>query len=535
MATDPRSSLLTKSFNLLTEQEKRDKKNYSMVLFRLAKKAESGEYNQNAMLHMRIKRAESKIKDAKIIEKEGKIKEENKNISVLLNNKDRVIKKLEKENKKLEQKNLITDIIGSKPIKNIKATPTINADKRTAKIKIISNVIEKIYDFKLSTVQINLFNNLMNKKPSITKQKIDESFKNLQFLKNEGITDFIKELINNYPAPATSKNYLAVFQYFLNILSKMPDVGKPYFEEAYFKLNTITKSYNKAYTDKKSTGKIEEKRKGLLFDYSPSETMKKLDNFEFNNSTDKLIYAYYTLMPPRRVSDVYILEITEQTDITKLVSKTNNYIMINKNGNVTKVIYNDYKTSDTYEQQVFKLDNKLSDMIQEYIKEQKIDFKTKRFLFSNKTHTSPSKESSNFSNKIQMIFNRVYNITDENGNIRKSNGISADIIRESSSTYYVKKYSLTPDKLNDIAKMQGHSLSKIREYSKNISFDTDTNIYKNVQESGIQKTKEEIFRDNQVLKKNKIPIVKIVESKIETLPIVDDNIRRSTRNRNRSR
>ena len=111
--------------------------------------------------------------------------------------------------------------------------------------------------------------------------------------------------------------------------------------------------------------------------------------------------------------------------------------------------------------------------------------------------------------------------------------ISADIIRESSSTYYVKKYSLTPDKLADIAKMQGHSLQKIREYAKNISFDTDTDIYKNVQESGIQKTKKEIVRDKQVLKKNKIKL--IVEPNIETVPIVDDNIRRSTRNRNRSR
>ena len=48
------------------------------------------------------------------------------------------------------------------------------------------------------------------------------------------------------------------------------------------------------------------------------------------------------------------------------------------------------------------------------------------------------------------------------------------------------------------------------------------------------KPKEEIFRDKQVLKKNKIPIVKLVEPKKETAAILDDNIRRSTRNRNRS-
>ena len=41
-------------------------------------------------------------------------------------------------------------------------------------------------------------------------------------------------------------------------------------------------------------------------------------------------------MPPRRVADVYILEITAQTDITKLISKTNDYIILNSNGKPTK-------------------------------------------------------------------------------------------------------------------------------------------------------------------------------------------------------
>jgi len=58
-------------------------------------------------------------------------------------------------------------------------------------------------------------------------------------------------------------------------------------------------------------------------------------------------------MPPRRVADVYILEITAQTDITKLISKTNDYIILNSNGKPTKKIYNNHKTSETYEQQVF--------------------------------------------------------------------------------------------------------------------------------------------------------------------------------------
>jgi len=70
----------------------------------------------------------------------------------------------------------------------------------------------------------------------------------------------------------------------------------------------------------------------------------------------------------------------------------------------------------------------------------------------------------------------------------------------------------------------GHSENTNQLYSKIVDSEDET--------TDDVKTKEQIFRDKQVLKKNKIPIVKIVESKKETLSIVnDDKIRRSNRNR----
>jgi len=74
----------------------------------------------------------------------------------------------------------------------------------------------------------------------------------------------------------------------------------------------------------------------------------------------------------------------------------------------------------------------------------------------------------------------------------------------------------------------GHSENTNQLYSKIVDSEDETNDVPDV------KTKEEILREKNVLKKNKIPIVKKVEPKIETTAIVDDNIRRSTRNRNRS-
>jgi Sec-independent protein translocase protein TatA len=207
-----------------------------------------------------------------------------------------------------------------------------------------------------------------------------------------------------------------------------------------------------------------------------------------------LIYSYYTSQPPRRVSDVYVLEITQQTDLKKLVSKTNNYIIVNKQGKPVRVVYNAFKTSETYDQQTFKLDDVISDILKDYIETENMDFNKKRYLFAN-DHMTLSNQSSNFSNQIQKLFNTIYEIKDANGKVKTSKGVSVDIIREMSSSFYVKKYGLQPDKLEEVAYKQGHSIGKIREYAKNISFESDTKIYEDVRESGKQEPKKEIKKE----------------------------------------
>ena len=329
---DKRAYLMDMKFDKLNDEQKRDKQAYKMKLYRQKQKETNPKYNENEAERVKNMRAKNKVVDAKIIDKENIAREKDKNLNVLLNSRDRVINKLEKENKKLTDKIIVTDIIGTKPAKGIKANPTITPEKREAKIKIVSNVIENIYGFKIDIQERNVFSNLMNKSPSITKQKIDDTFKKMKFLKSDGITGFVQLFMKKYPDPGTAKQYLTVFQYFLNILHKMPEYGKSYYEDSYYKLNTITKEFNKAYSAKKATGKIDPKRQGLYFDYNHVETTKILNTYKFKSILDKLIYSYYTSQPPRRVSDVYVLEITQQTDLKKLVSKTNNYIILNKQG-----------------------------------------------------------------------------------------------------------------------------------------------------------------------------------------------------------
>jgi len=486
---DTRQNLLNTPFNELDDKGKRDKKAYKMKLYREKLNENGNSYNEANKIRMRESRAKNKVTDQKILDKEETLRTNNKNLDVLLNKKDKKIEKLEKLTKNLTDKIQIKEIIGTKPSKKTKASPTDKVDNQKAKLRIINLVLTKLYNIQLDTQQTNLFKNLMTKNPSATKQKIDTTFKNLKFLKSDGITQFIQLVEQHYPVSGTSKQYLTVFQYFINILHTMPVFGKPYYEESYYKLNTMTSGQNKIYNSQKKTGQIEKKREGLLFDYNPISTINKLDNFEFKNDTDKLIYAFYTQLPPRRVDDVFNLQIANETDHNKLRSDTNNYIMINKKGVPFHVVYNNSKTQTTYPHQHFDIPTNLSEILKKYIESEKMDFDKRRFIFANKEHNPPSKRSSNFSSRIQKVFNGVYGHLDENGKPKSSTGIGADLVRESSSSFYAKKYALQPDKLEEIAYKQNHSVQKLRDYAKNYTFDTDIEIYKELFESGKPKEK----------------------------------------------
>jgi len=84
-----------------------------------------------------------------------------------VNFKDRTIKKLQKENAKLSNNIVINDIIATKPIKMVKATPTTDLNKRRTKTTIINRVINNLYGVELNTDKKQLFNNLMNINPNM--------------------------------------------------------------------------------------------------------------------------------------------------------------------------------------------------------------------------------------------------------------------------------------------------------------------------------------------------------------------------------
>ncbi len=98
---------------------------------------------------------------------------------------------------------------------------------------------------------------------------------------------------------------------------------------------------------------------------------------EFKNNIDKLekiddilIYALYLLFPARRLGYRNML-ITSETDINTL----NDINFLIRDGNKTKIVFNDYKTYKTYQKQIFEVPESLNKIINKYmsIKRLKVD------------------------------------------------------------------------------------------------------------------------------------------------------------------
>ena len=145
---DYRQNLLETPFNKLDEQGKKDKKAYKMVLYRQRLNADGG-YTKANTLRMQESRAKNKITDQKILDKEEIIRSNNKKLDVILTKKDKKIDKLEKLTKNLTDRIQIKEIIGTKPTKTSKASPTDKIDNKKTKLRIINLVLTKLYNIQL--------------------------------------------------------------------------------------------------------------------------------------------------------------------------------------------------------------------------------------------------------------------------------------------------------------------------------------------------------------------------------------------------
>lgn len=168
------------------------------------------------------------------------------------------------------------------------------------------------------------------------------------------------------------------------------------------------------------------------------ENITKLDS-----SIDKLIYALYTIHPPRRLLDYSEMFISNNIDIDKL-DDSKNYVIC-ENDIPSYFIFNKYKTNKFFGKQKIKINNNLSLIIQEFIKINKLNYNDS--LLNNI-------KSNTLGKYITNICKKIYNFS-----------ITETGLRNSYITYINNK-KLTLNEKKTISQMMAHSLTEQQKYNK---------------------------------------------------------------------
>lgn len=164
---------------------------------------------------------------------------------------------------------------------------------------------------------------------------------------------------------------------------------------------------------------------------------------KLDSSIDKLIYALYTIHPPRRLLDYSEMFISNNIDIDKL-DDSKNYVIC-ENNIPSYFVFNKYKTNKFFGKQKIKINNNLSLIIQEFIKINKLNYNDS--LLNNI-------KSNTLGKYITNICKKIYNFY-----------ITETGLRNSYITYINNK-KLTLNEKKTISQMMAHSLTEQQKYNK---------------------------------------------------------------------
>jgi hypothetical protein len=309
----------------------------------------------------------------------------------------------------------------------------INIIKNNTKIKnsTIENYITKIKyihnDILNKNINIKKISNVLLDTYNI--KDIEYIINNLNYLEKDKI---ITHLYEKYENINTIKSYLIPF----TVLCSKIDYYKD--NNVHKKLIEHIEKINKTYDDDRDNNSININDKNkLIINYNKEELEKNLELL--TNIEDKLIYALYTFIPPRRLE--YSNMIITENDIN--LDNKFNYIIIENNDPI-KFIFNNYKTNKVFGQQIYNIENNIKELIIKHININKKE--NNNFLFNYK--------SNNFGKKITNIFKKIYN---EN--------ISVRWLRMSYASY-IRKNNLTNNELRIISEKMAHSLETNSRYNK---------------------------------------------------------------------
>jgi hypothetical protein len=329
-----------------------------------------------------------------------------------------------------------------------KAKEIIEKFGKTKKKKVL-NIKKNLGNLKPSTIEnyiekiLFISNKIKNKK--LNKEYLikiyTETFNNKHeeyIIKNLDLDnlDLINFLKNNYKNENTIKSYLIPFTV---LCSKIE-----YYKNGniHNKLIEYINEINKNYENERDNNSISINDKDkIIINYDIKELTNNLNKLE--NIEDKLIYALYTFIPPRR------LEYSNMLITNNISNNKNNNYLIMENDIPKYFVFNNYKTNKVFGEQKYEIDDNIKELINNYINEKKINLN--EYLFNYNANT--------FGKKITSIFKKLYN---ENITVRWL---------RISYTSNIRKQNLTNNELKIISDKMAHSLETNSRYNKiNLSY-----------------------------------------------------------------
>jgi hypothetical protein len=292
------------------------------------------------------------------------------------------------------------------------------------KISVVHNIVSEIELDKglLKTILIG----------KGTKEDENKLKANMEYLDNiEGLIKTIEDRYSNLQSrKAHLSSYMTLISYLPNIKKGAYEIIRQKFEEVNNEIYGIRADNQRA------------KNEEMIDIFDEEDIVRRANEL---NMEDKIIYAYYTLQPPRRCEDVFMLTVIKSSDDN--LDSDKNYIVVDDDNSPIEVIYNKYKTNKIYGRQRIKISNEiLKSIIREYI--YKNDIKEREKLYR-KFSTANT-----FGDAIKRVFSKVY-----------SKKITLNNIRHSYITWEMREIR-SVNYLSNLAMMMGHSTGEQQLYRR---------------------------------------------------------------------
>ena len=296
-------------------------------------------------------------------------------------------------------------------IKGVKENTAINYIN---KISVIHKIISKTELDKDTLKRM-----LMGKEEKDDEKKL---LNNMGYLNNA--EEIIRKIEEKYDNMQSRKAYISSY---LTLISYMPTIKR----ENYEKLREKFEEVNNEIYGIRGENEIGENEQ-MIDSFDEEDILRRMKGLK---TEEELIYLYYTLQPPRRSEDVFLLTIKKDSDN---IEDDKNYIIIDEEKKMVEIIYNRYKTDKVYGRQRINVQNgKISEKLREYI--YKNDIREGERIF--KEYSSPR----TFGVAVSRIFTKIY-----------GKKITLNNIRHSYITWEMREMR-SVNYLSNLAMLMGHS------------------------------------------------------------------------------